>query len=119
MAEPRGDAWKQRIRRHFPASVYALNGIFHWAERLPEHVKLTPQLLDLAVGDGLTEQQKTNLEAALWGFLSHAVTGEAETIFNRAPELAGLQAWRLLVSFIEHGRGIRLANLRTEMKTTH
>ena len=114
-----GDSWKSRVRRHLLASVPAISEIFFWAERLPEEIAVTPTLLRQAIGMSMTDRQIETLEAAIWGFLSLALTGEAETIFKRSPELWGVESWRQIVRFIEHGRSIRLANLRTEMKTIH
>ena len=57
--------------------------------------------------------------AEIWGFLSNAVSGTAETIFKRSAVLNGLDAWRRLVRYIDHGRPIRLENLRREVRQLH
>ena len=56
---------------------------------------------------------------AVWGFLSTALSGSAETLFKRAEMLNGLDAWRLVTHHINHGKAIRLETLRREMKTMH
>jgi len=50
------------------------------------------------------------------GFLSNALSGEAETILKQAGVLKGVEAWRRVVRYIDHGRGIRLEIMRNKMR---
>ena len=56
------------------------------------------------------------LNCAIWGFLSNAISGEAETFFKQANVNQGVDAWRRLVRHIDHGKDIRLHNLREEIR---
>ena len=86
-----------------------------WAELIPGHVSITPELLQEATGDVTMEHQNAELQSALWGFINSCVSNEAEAIFKRAEELNGLDAWLKLARFIDHGREIRLEQLRGEV----
>ena len=57
------------------------------------------------------------LDGAVWGFLSGCATGEAQTIFKHAETLSGIDAWRRLARYIDHGREIRLETLRNEVRS--
>ena len=80
---------------------------------MPEDFLLTPALLNAAVGNTLSAHQQLNLNSAIYSFLAIAVSGEANIIFRGAEEMNGFDAWRRIVRYIEHGRPIRLQNLRT------
>ncbi len=56
----------------------------------------------------MTEDQLLTLDAAIWGFLSGALSSTAETIFKCAEMLRGFDAWRRIVRFLDHGSEIRL-----------
>ena len=71
-----GDSCKGKIERYFFSKVPARHMLFHWAER-----------------DGISRDYMQELNCAMWGFLSNAVSGEAETIFKQAGILRGVEAW--------------------------
>ena len=77
---------------------------------------ISEQLSMQAVGTRLTEEQVQIVNASLWGFLAKSLSGPAQTIFNGAPVLNGLDAWRRVIVYISSGKCIRLDNLRREVK---
>ena len=96
--------------------------IFKWAEKMD----LTPianETFSYAVSSRLTEEQGANLNTQLWGFLQAIVSGSAQTMFQRADEsigeMNGIDAWRRLIRHIDHGRDLRLDDLRHEMALMH
>ncbi len=113
-----GTAWKGKVERHFISRSPILRQVLEWAESC-ELEEITVAKFRQAVGVHLTEDQVLTVNAALWGFLSAAVSGTAETMFKRADTLNGLDAWRILVRYIDHGRSIRLETLRREVKMLH
>ncbi len=113
-----GLAWKGKVERHFIARAPILRRILKWAEDEELEV-ITPEKLLKAIGGRMTEDQVLTANTAVWGFLSTALSGSAETLFKRAEVLNGLDAWRLVTRHINHGKAIRLETLRREMKTMH
>ncbi len=113
-----GIAWKEKIGRYMISRAPVLKEILEWAEST-ELETITPELFRQAVGTALTHEQILNTNAAMWGLLSGAVSGSAETMFNRADVLNGLDAWRRLSRYVDHGRAIRLETLRREVKMLH
>jgi hypothetical protein len=118
-----GVAWKSKTERYMIGKVPALNVILRWSETtsLAEHHTdhISEALFGQACGMKINQEQQETLNAAMWGFLSECVGGEAETIFKSAQTLNGIDAWRRLVRYIDHGRGIRLEAMRTEMRSIH
>ena len=121
-----GDAWRGKTERYFISKVPALHMLLQWAER--QEGVITDDLLAEAVGDGLTEWDRDGtaknytqeLNCALWGFLSNCLSGEAEIIFRQggtATVNKGVDAWRRIVRYIDHGRGIRLELMRNKWRT--
>ncbi|MDP7400242.1 MAG: hypothetical protein QF541_25495, partial [Lentisphaeria bacterium] len=88
--------------------------VLAWAETCELEI-ITEGKFKQAVGGQLTEEQILVVNAAMWGFLSPAVSGTAETMLKRAEPLNGLDAWRRITRFTEHVRPMRLENLRTEV----
>ncbi len=113
-----GLAWKGKTERYFIGRAPILKEILDWAEECDLDV-ISVEKLQMAVGGHLTEEQLLNVNAAIWGFLSGAVSGTAETIFKRADTLNGIDAWRRLVRYVDHGKEIRLETLRREVKMLH
>ena len=109
-----GIAWKGRLERMIIARAPILKDVLEWAEGEELHT-VTPERFLEAVGDKLTEDQVLTTNAALWGFLSACLSGTAETIFKNGETLNGLDAWRRVTRFIEHGRSMRLENLRSDV----
>ena len=60
-----------------------------------------------------------SLNLQIWGFLSNCVAAEADTIFKGADDLQGIEAWRRIIRYIDHGKSIKLEQMRNEMKTVH
>ena len=113
-----GDRWKGKLERYFMSKCPALRAILEWAERTDTEV-VTEEMLEEAVGAAMDAEQRETLNSALWGFISNCVSGEAETMFKRARPLNGVDAWRRLVRYIDHGRTIRCETLRSELRTIH
>ena len=72
-----------------------------------------------AVSSRLSKEQAENLNAQIWVFLSGCFEGSAEVMFKRTDWLNGIDAWRRNVRQVDHGRAIRLATLRREVKELH
>jgi len=113
-----GLAWKGKVERHFIARAPVLRKILKWAEDEELDI-IAPEKLIEAVGGRMTEDQVLTANTAIWGFLSTALSGSAETLFKRAEVLNGVDAWRLVTRHVNHGKAIRLETLRREMKTMH
>ncbi len=113
-----GVAWKGKLERHFISRAPILKDLLKWVED-EDMAKITPERIAEAAGPKLTADQIDTVNAAMWGFLSSAVSGTAETMFLGADMLNGLDAWRILVRYINHGKGIRLETLRREVKVLH
>jgi len=113
-----GVAWKGKTERHFISRAPIIKDVLKWAEECELEVITVEKFLQ-AVGGKLDEDQVLSVNAALWGFLSAAVSGTAETMFRNADTLNGLDAWRRLSRFVNHGKAIRLETLRREVKTLH
>ena len=110
-----GVAWKGKVERHFISRAPVLRTILIWAEE--ENLdEVTPESFAGAVGPRLSEEQVIIANAALWGFLSSAVSGAAETLFKGAAMLNGPDAWRRLTRYIDQGKAIRLESLRRDVK---
>ena len=113
-----GPAWKGKLERYFISKAPVLQEILLWAEE-GDAETITMEKFKEAVGNKLTEEQVIVVNAAIWGFLSSSVSGSAETMFKGAKPLNGIDAWRRLVRYIEHGKAIRLETLRREIKMLH
>ena len=59
------------------------------------------------------------VNAAVCGFLSGGIHGSAEDSFKRADTSNGLDAWRRMTRYIDHGRESRRETLRREVKMMH
>ena len=114
-----GAGWKSKIERYLMSKIPALLELLHWAERY-EGEKIDEALLVRATsGSGLDQPRIANLNSSIWGFLSACISGEAETIFKGADALQGIDAWRRLIAYIDHGKNIKLEGMRTDMKMLH
>ncbi len=113
-----GMAWKGKVERYFISRIPILKTILEWAEA-EELYEITEARFEEAVRDTLEPLQVQTLNAALWGFLSGSVSGTAETMFKGADSLNGLDAWRRLARYVDHGRAMRLETLRREVKLIH
>ncbi len=113
-----GVKWKGKLERYFMSKCPALKAILEWAE-VAEVSEITEGLLKEAVGQGMELEQCETLNSAVWGFLSNCLAGEAETIFKGANSLNGIDAWRRVIRYIDHGKSIRLETLRNEIRTIH
>ena len=59
------------------------------------------------------------VNAAIWGFLSGGIHGSAQEIFKSADALNGIDAWRCMTRYIDHGREIRRETLWREAQMLH
>ncbi len=113
-----GINWKGKVERYFISRIPVLMNVLEWAEK-EELYEITPAKFEEATRGTLDSTQVQAINAAMWGFLSGAVSGTAETMFKGAAKLNGLDAWRRLVRYIDHGRAMRLETLRREVKMIH
>ena len=113
-----GISWKGKVERYFISCAPILKELLEWAEK-EDMDEITEEKFRQAVGGRLTHEQVAMTNAGIWGFLSNGISGSAEATFKRAPSLNGLDAWRRMARFIDHGRGIRLETLRREVKMLH
>ena len=104
------------------SAVPAIHALFKWAELQTEPISQERYLSTVGLQlttwnrDGEETNHAPALDGAVWGFLSLCVSGEAQTIFKQAEVLNGLEAWRRLTRYIDHGREIRLETLRNEVR---
>ena len=113
-----GPHWKGKVERYFISRAPILQKILIWAEKQDMH-EVTPARLAEAIGRVIDEDKVAMIDASLWGFLSSALTGSAETIFKGADTLRGFDAWRRIARYIDHGRSVRLEELRRSVRTMH
>ena len=113
-----GAPWKGKLERYFISRAPILKDILEWAEGQDLEI-VTEAKFQEAVGLKLDEEQVLTVNAAMWGFLSTALSGAAEVIFKGAEPLNGLDAWRRIVRYIDHGKEIRLGELRDDVKRAH
>ncbi len=113
-----GPHWKGKLERYIISRAPILKDLLEWAE-FEDMNTITSDRLQLAIGNALTEEQVMMADAAIWGFLSSALTNSAETIFKGAETLRGFDAWRRITRYIDHGRSIRLEELRRTVRTMH
>ena len=113
-----GIQWKGKVERHFISRAPILKELLEWAEK-EDMEEISEARFLMAVGNRLTAEQVAMTNAAIWGFLSTGISGPAEATFKRAATLNGLDAWRRMARYIDHGRGIRLETLRREVKMLH
>ena len=76
-----GLAWKGKLERYFISKAPILKPILEWAEEAGLE-EITVSKLFEATGDALTEDQVLMINASIWGFLSNAISGPADTIFK-------------------------------------
>ena len=90
-------------------------------EGIPDDIFLPDNLPNVAVENTFQWQQQRNMNSAMYSFLALSVSGEATTMVRGggAGEMNGLEAWRNLVRYIEHGRPIRLETISREMEIAH
>ena len=79
------------MENHFISVAPLLQEVLGWAEE-QDMSTITSEKFVAAVGSRLTYGQVVILNAAIWGFLAAAVSGSAETLFNRALRFNGLDA---------------------------
>ena len=117
-----GIKWKNKVHGYFVTCAPVLLEVLRWAE-CQDQTPISNETFTYAVSMRLSEEQSANLTTQMWGFLAAVVSGSAETMFKRADrcvgEMNGIDAWRRLVRHIDHGRDIRLDDLRHEMKLMH
>ncbi len=102
-----GLAYKKKLENYFISQAPVLRNILKWAEQEDlytiDHAKCVG-----AVGTALTHDQIYMINAGVWGFLAGGLSGAALEMFNRADDLEGLDAWRIVTCYITNGRNIRL-----------
>ena len=113
-----GVKWKKKLENYIISRAPVLKELLEWAEAEDSNV-ITRARLREAVGSALAEEQIQKVDGGIWGFLSAALTGGAETIFSGANPLSGIDAWRRIVLHIEYGKESRLEDLRDEVKRAY
>ena len=90
-----------------------------WAETY-EGDKIDSALLTQATaGTAMDVSRMENANASIWGFLGICVSAEAHTIFLTSAKLQGIDVWRKIIRFIDHGKDIKFESMRDEMKMLH
>jgi hypothetical protein len=113
-----GHAWKLRVSQHLIGRIPAMIEVLKWAERHDQDV-IDDACLDAAVGLYIDERQQSELQSQLWSFLAPCLTGSAKTMFGKAPQCNGLDAWRRAIRQIDGGLDLRLEELRREIRVIH
>ena len=116
-----GATWMTKVGNYFVSKCPAARVLLTWAGKF-EGESISHQLLmEIASkpGSSMTPMLLDSLNNQMWGFISNCVSSEADTIFKGADDLQGLDAWRRIVKYIDHGKSIKLEQMRREMKTQH
>ncbi len=113
-----GAAWKLAVSQYVIGKVPAMIEIFKWA-RSHDQPTVTDEAFDAVVGTFIGERQQVELQSQLCSFLARCLSGGAQTMFNQAAQLNGLDAWRRAVRQIDSGMGLRLEELTREMRVIH
>jgi len=114
-----GVAWKMKVRGYFISKVPALVGILKWAEKHDQD-KVEADSFDSVVSHFMDRPRQDVLNTQIWGFLGACLPpGTALTLYNRAEDLNGLDAWRTIVRVIDNGLALRLEDLRDEVRMIH
>ena len=100
-------AWKTRLERYIVARSPALRELLEWAESL-DNVPISEAMVVEAASGRLTEEQALSVNSHIWGFLSGCLTGTADVMFRLAAWFNEIDAWRIMVRQVDHGRTIRL-----------
>ena len=68
----------------------------------------------------MDRERQDVLVTQIWGFMGACLPpGTALTLYNRAEDVNGLDAWRTIVRTIDNGLQLRLEDLRDEVRMTH
>jgi hypothetical protein len=110
-----GIGWEGKVERHLISRAPVMMHILKWAEEQGLE-KITELSLAQAIGAKLSEEQQLIMNGQLWGFLSSAVSGSADTLFKGADPLQGIDAWRIMSRYILQDKDIRIETLRRDMK---
>ena len=108
-----GAAWVRKVENDFISRAPVLLAVLSWAEECEDSIDV-PMIMKVA-GHKLSEEQVRNVNASMWGFISAIVSGAAETMFKRAKGLQGLDAWRVMTRYVNHGKRIRINRLRDQV----
>ena len=112
-----GAKWKKRVRGYWLSKLPDFQPILDWAEDMDDQLVTDDLLKALAAAHyWMTEVDVRRTSGIIWGFLRSCLKGEAETLFELAPELNGYEAWRIIVRDVHNGQNIRLATLRRLIK---
>ena len=114
-----GVAWKTKLGNYFISKCPALKQLLAWAEKYNGETISFELLARATAGTPMAPALLESVNGQLWGFLSNAVSAEADTVYKGAEDLNGFDAWRRLIRYITHGAGIRLEMMRTEMKHSY
>ena len=106
-----GLRWKVKLTNHIISRVPILKEILDWAES-QDLQPIDRSLFREATHGHLTDEQRMTVQASVWGFLAACLSGSAETHFMRAPQLNGLDAWRIVTRMVNHRRSIHLEALQ-------
>ena len=114
-SKEQGAQWREKTRGYLISKSPALFKLLPWAES-QDHTEITGSRICAVVGARLDHNELELLNIALWGFLSTCTSSTAETIFNSAEKLNGLEAWRKLCRHIDWGAGIYLEDCRAKVR---
>ena len=116
-----GPAWKTKLGNYFISKCPAARALLNWAEKFEGDSIPHSVLMEIASKPGSTmiPTLMDSFNNQVWGFLSNCLSAEAQTIFRGSEDLQGIDAWRSVVRYIDHGKSIQLEQMRREMKTHH
>jgi hypothetical protein len=114
-----GLAWETKLGNYSISRCPALKQILAWAERYDGET-IPFELLEKATsGTAMTADLLESADGQLWGFMSNAVSAEADTILKGADDINGFDACRRLIRYITHGANIKFEMVQTEMKHSY
>ena len=108
-----GATWKTKLGNYFISKCPAARTLLTWAEKFEGELIPHQLLMEIAAKPGSTmvPALMDSLNNQVWGFLSNCVSAEADTIFRGAEDLQGIDAWRRIIRYIDHGKSIKLEQI--------
>ena len=108
-----GERWKKKVRGYWLAKCPDVQPLLDWAESKKDQVITEEEFLDKVKSNfWMMEEDVKRVNGLIWGFLNSCLKGDAQSIFELAEELHGVEAWWLVVQYIHRGSDVRLATLR-------
>ncbi len=112
-----GLSWAKKTRGYFISLLPDLMPILDWAAK----EKTAKISIERVVAEADTCRWMIDCDArkaggAIWGFLSSALSGKAQLVFEGTEDLNGFDAWRRLMQHIHQGENVHKGQLRNLVK---